>query len=244
MRAIAAIAALLLAAACGRDSAAPAEIPADPDTLVLRTQELRSGPAPWERGLLPTFSLYGGGRVIVPDTPAGALQRAREFEISAPTLHQLVADAHAAGLHRAQVYEDTDVVDAGALIVTLGTVDTRISAPESAGRVLRYLKQLPRTPPGARDFPTTALAVLATPGVSAGPAAATPWPLHPLADGIRTTEGRCVIVTGAALAGAMRLARTAQQRTRWSSGDQLYAVSFRPLLPDEHRCADIDIRLP
>jgi hypothetical protein len=49
-------------------------------------------------------------------------------------------------------------------------------------------------------------------------------------------------VTGHQLVEATRLATNAEQQTRWSNGGKLYAVSFRPLLPDEHTCADLDLR--
>jgi hypothetical protein len=247
------------AAARGEDTGSPEGLAsvmagaasAAPDTLVLRTRELRSGPAPWERGVLPAFSLYGGGRVIVPGSSAGALQRAREFRLPAPRFARLVEDAGMAGLDRARVYEDTDTMDASALWVSMRTADgvrvTRIIAPEehgsgSPGRVVEYVEQLPSAPRTAHEFQPTALAVLATGGVSEGQTAAVPWPLHTLAEGTRTSEGRCTVVTGDELVEAARLAVGAEQRTRWNSDGELYAVSFRPLLPDEHTCGDIDIR--
>jgi hypothetical protein len=237
--------------ACGGDSASPELNASAPDTLVLRAQELRSGPAPWELGQLPAFSLYGGGRVLVAGNPAGALQQARDFQLPAPEFEQLVADAGAAGLGQARTYEDTDSTDASLLVVSLRTTDgirtTRIAEPEAQGarsprRVAEYVKRLPSAPREAHEFQPTALAVLATSGVSKGSTAAVPWPMRPLAEGIRTRQGMCTLVTGGELTEAMRLAASAEQQTRWSSGGKLYAVSFRPLLPDEHTCGDVDFR--
>ncbi|WP_329342994.1 hypothetical protein OG866_41885 [Streptomyces sp. NBC_00663] len=251
----AAATAVLLAAAavaCGADSAAPQAAPpvvsAAPDVLVLRTQESRSGPAPWERGRLPDFSLYGGGRVVVPGEPAGALQTAREFRLTDREYGRRLADAAAAGFDRNRTYEDSSGTDASQLRVALrtskGLRTTRITAPEAGGdgsraKALSYVEHLPQPPRGAREFRPTALAVLATSGVSAGSTPAVTWPLRPLAEGTLTPQGRCTILTGDALSQALRLARTARQDTRWTSGDTLYAVSFRPLLPDEHACQDL-----
>ncbi|HEX6355093.1 hypothetical protein [Actinophytocola sp.] len=239
--------------ACADDSAtreriAPA-LSESPDTLVLRVQELRSGPAPWEQGRLPTFSLYGGGRVVVPGPSAGALQQAREFHLPAEEFGSLLTSAVVAGLYQAHTYEDTDTVDATLLLVSLRANDdmrtTRVTEPEAhrsgpEGRVVAYVERLPGVPDGARVFQPTTLAVLATGGVSEGPTAAVPWPLRPLGDGTRTREGMCTLVTGDALTDVSRLAANASQETRWSSGGKLYAVSFRPLLPDEHTCQDVD----
>lgn len=219
---------------------------AAPDMLVLRAEELDSGGTPWDQGLLPAFSLYGGGRVVVPDSWAGALQRAREFQLPDQEFAQLVEDAGAAGLDQALKYEDTDVVDASALLVSLRTTDgvrdTWLIPPEADGarQVVEFFDQLPSAPPTAGEFQPTALAVLARGGVAEGPTL--PWPLHPLAEGTRTTEGMCTVVTGDALTEVMRLAASAAQDTRWTSGGTLYAVSFRPLLPDEHTCGDLDRR--
>lgn len=180
---------------------APPVASAAPDMLVLQIRESHSGPAPWELGRLAGFSLYGGGRVVVPGESAGALQTAREFPLSGREYERIMTDARAVGLGL-----------------------------------------LPDTPRGAREFRPTALAVLATGGVSAGSTPATPWPLHPLGEGTWTREGRCTVLTGDALTQARRLARNARQDSRWTSGGTLYAVSFRPLLPDEHTCQDLDAR--
>lgn len=228
--------------ACDGENQAAPVIAVAPDTLVLRVQQWDSMTAPWERGFLPAFSLYGGGRVVVPGDPAGALQQAREFRLPAEEYEQLVADAGAVGLGQARDREETASTDASLLKVLLRTADgmqaTRIAAPEAGDMVVDYVQRLPRAPRGAREFRPAAVAVLATGGVSDGPTTA--WPLHPLSEGVRTYEGMCTVVTGDALAAVTRLTANARQETRWSSGGSLYAVSFRPLLPDEHTCADLD----
>ncbi|MFJ2237962.1 hypothetical protein [Streptomyces sp. NPDC087859] len=162
-----------------------------------------------------------------------------------------MADARVAGLGRARGYEDSGSTDASLLRVTLRTTEglrtTRIAAPEAGGtgsrrELLEYVDRLPDAPRGAREFRPTAPAVLATSGVSAGSASVTPWPLRPLSDGTWTREGRCTVLTDEALTQVQRLARDARQDSRWTSGGSLYAVSFRPLLPDGHTCRDLDVR--
>ncbi|WP_327714630.1 hypothetical protein OG381_03700 [Streptomyces sp. NBC_00490] len=88
-------------------------------------------------GRLPGFSLYGGGRFIVPGEPAGALQTAREFPLPGPQYEKVEADARAVGPGRARTYEDSGSTDASLLRVALRTTEgvrtTRITAPEAGG---------------------------------------------------------------------------------------------------------------
>lgn len=50
-------------------------------------------------------------------------------------------------------------------------------------------------------------------------------------------------MNGDDLADVKRLAQgTRQEDSRWSSASKTFAVSFRPLLPDEHSCKDINQR--
>ncbi|MFI6340253.1 hypothetical protein [Streptomyces sp. NPDC050535] len=107
---------------------------------------------------------------------------------------------------------------------------------------MAYVERLADAPRGTREFRPTAPAVLATGGVGAGSVPAAPWSLRPLTEGIRTREDRYTVLTGDTLTGALGLARGARQDSRWSSGGRLYAVSFPPLLPDEHTCRDLDVR--
>ncbi|MGW7081998.1 hypothetical protein ACWGH2_00645 [Streptomyces sp. NPDC054871] len=241
---------LVAVTACGTeagDPPAPAP-PSDPRTLVLRVQELHSSPRPWDRGDLPRFSLYGGGHVIAPARTQGALRTAVKYRLTPARYRDLTDAAHAAGLAHARRHEDTTSTDASLLTVTHRTPDglrsTRVTAPEAGGegdrgRVLDFVRtRVPPAPsdtppPGAAAYRPAALAILATGGVGADDATARPWPLRPIA-------GRCEVVTGEDLVRARQLALGARQNTRWSSGGTLYAVAFRPLLPDEHTCRDLD----
>lgn len=65
------------------------------------------------------------------------------------------------------------------------------------------------------------------------------WPLStPLADaGDDAGAGfRCLAVTADDWSRIRMVAQTANQQTPWVSGDQRYALAFRPLLPDETGC--------
>jgi hypothetical protein len=49
----------------------------------------------------------------------------------------------------------------------------------------------------------------------------------------------CVVVTGAERDRVLAAVAGANQSTPWSSGGNTYAITFRPLLPDETGCADL-----
>jgi hypothetical protein len=72
------------------------------------------------------------------------------------------------------------------------------------------------------------------------PELAWPGPALP-GDPLGTYPGlSCLTVTGAELAPVLDAAQEAELLTPWTSGDQRYFVWFRPLLPDESTCADLD----
>ena len=50
------------------------------------------------------------------------------------------------------------------------------------------------------------------------------------------TDFRCGVLSGEDLATVLRLAQAANELTPWTSGDEDYGITFRPLLPDEHGC--------
>ncbi|WP_433271578.1 hypothetical protein ACQPZF_12765 [Actinosynnema sp. CS-041913] len=237
----------LVACATGPDS-----LPSDPATLVLRVDEQHSGLRPWERGPIPKFSLYGGGRVVVPGEGTDALRAAREYRLAADDYRELVADAYAAGLDRARDHPYDEQTDASLLRITLDTPNgvqtTRVTAPEAGGSgdrgaALAFARSLPAPPESATGYQPTSLAVLATGGVGQD-APAEPWPSGPLERGTSTGEGLCTVVSGDDLAVVLRLAQGRRQEdSRWTSGGSTFVVSFRPLLPDERTCEDLDRRV-
>ena len=60
------------------------------------------------------------------------------------------------------------------------------------------------------------------------------WPLGDLAG----TD--CVVLTGADAATASAAARGTSDGDVWGSAGATYTVTFRPLLPDERTCADLN----
>ncbi|WIM99426.1 hypothetical protein ACTOB_003077 [Actinoplanes oblitus] len=240
---IAALAVLLVAttAACG-GRAAPDDLPADPDTLVLRVAEYPSSPRPGGRGQVPRFSLYGGGRVVVPAGDGDAMRTAREYRLSPADYRDLLDRAYGAGLDRAGDINEQSQTDSAQLTITLATPDgartTRVTASEAGGgdraRINAFVSSLPATPPDASAYRPSAVALLAIDGVGdAGAVRA--WPLGPLSQGTSTRQGLCTVTRE-----AVPLGRTSQDRSRWRSDDKIFAVVARPLLPDERTCLDLD----
>jgi hypothetical protein len=52
----------------------------------------------------------------------------------------------------------------------------------------------------------------------------------------------CLTVTGAEAKKVLAAAEAANQNTPWKSGTATWSVRFRPLLPDESGCADLEPR--
>ncbi|GAA4603786.1 hypothetical protein GCM10023107_65450 [Actinoplanes octamycinicus] len=237
------LAVLLLAgmAACG-GRAAPDDLPADPDVLVLQVAEQRSIPHPWDLGPLPEFSLYGSGRVIVPAGGSAALRSAREFQLSPDAFRDVVDRAYEARLDRGEEIADEPHTDASLLVITLATADgvrtTRVVAPDAGGgdrsRIESFVRALPAAPADAAAYRPPAVALLAVAGAGSEPPVR-PWPGTPLDQGVRTQQGRCTVAGDAA-----PLAGLPQDASRWSSGGKIYTVLARPLLPGEHGCPDLD----
>jgi hypothetical protein len=114
-----------------------------------------------------------------------------------------------------------------------------------------YAELLTRLPtadgmPAAQPFTPTSLAILASPwvhpadGLPSSPAAA-PW-TGPALPGAYLNEGAkqgCFIASGETLKKVLPVAGKAKQNTPWTSGKATWAVKFRPLLPDETGCADL-----
>jgi len=225
---------------------APPEPPTDPGTVVLQLKEWRSlvGPPEWAR--IPEVTLLGGGRLIIPDGQAGALQRATEITLSPDRYRQLYRLAHHAGLDQDR-YLSTPIVatDGSLLVVTLRsgrrTYTTKVVTPGGTdsgprGRVVRFrqlLSTVIASAPAAPYRPATHVA-LATGGfgTAQGRTAARQWPSGDLTTGQGVVQGLCTPLTTlpAGLTG------TAQ----WISGDQHVWVTVRPLLPHERTCADLE----
>jgi hypothetical protein len=122
------------------------------------------------------------------------------------------------------------------------------SARSKLVALVQELTELPTAKgmPQARPYEAPTVAVLAKPWVK--PAddlpshpAATPWP-GPALPGPYLQAGvkvGCVTVTGDQAGKVLAAAGKANQNTPWTSGASTYSVTFRPLLPDESGCADL-----
>lgn len=228
--------------------AAPKTDPASADTLVLRWR-LTGGFAGigGGQGSLPDFSLFGDGRAIVPEkrTPASL----REYRLKPEVVRRLTDEARAAGLDNARRLDQPGgIVDAFTLVITFGSAQTFIMYPEARNDpAVRLWKRLDPTRWAASDqagpsrpYTPARVAVLAEPAPTGGNRGkAAQWPLTPLDRGTPGVGGQCLIISGGDATTATRLSRTSPPDTRWRSGDAVYSVHFRPLLPDEHTCADL-----
>lgn len=76
------------------------------------------------------------------------------------------------------------------------------------------------------------------------PAVPAVWPLGALGTAGSPTDWpagatRCLVVTGDDVGPVVRAAAGKDRSTPWRSGDGLWDIAVRPLLPDEHSCADV-----
>jgi hypothetical protein len=88
-----------------------------------------------------------------------------------------------------------------------------------------------------------AVFVLGTAGATAQNAPAT-WPLGDLGEAGAPTDwpvgsARCLVVTGGDVNSVANVAAGKDRFTPWRSGNGLWDIALRPLLPDEHNCADV-----
>lgn len=88
-----------------------------------------------------------------------------------------------------------------------------------------------------------AVFVLGAAGASA-PNTPAAWPLGDLANAGTPTDWpvgatRCLVLAGADVNTVLDAAAGKDRSTPWRAGDGLWSIAFRPLLPDEHSCADI-----
>ncbi len=126
------------------------------------------------------------------------------------------------------------------------------SARRALQQLLEDLNDLPKTlGPEASDeqepYQPKAVAAIShawsdpqSPGQPAQPERAFPGPALP-GEPISNLAGLgCVIVTGADVAPVLEAAASANVLTPWTSDGRRWYVGFRPLLPEESTCADLD----
>ncbi|WP_203859764.1 hypothetical protein [Plantactinospora mayteni] len=217
--------------------------------------------SPFDRPV-PDISVYGDGRVLTTaiDLAASpAREVVKDQRLTHIAYRRVYRDAHLAGLGRSRSFHsDQQILDAGPTVVTLlagGRRHVSTVQPGASGarvwlinRLANHLRSLPRSdlerPPVT--YRPERMAIVAwqsqekwqSQESSSGSSpdagtTVTPWPLRPLPAGQQAT---CTLLTGADSEVAARLADSAAPNTAWRSGPNLYAVLFRPLLPDETDC--------
>ncbi len=205
-------------------------------------------------------------RRVARETDTPALVALEERRIPEAALQNLLAEANNAGLLAGSPDFGTprifDAVNTRILVVTDGrrhdvlvralgypVADLDAATVAARERVSRFIDLLehPERIAGvsaARTYTPTGAAVwVLGPAAASTAMPAATWPLGDLATvGTPTNwpapSARCLVVTGADLhavdSAAARITRTAP----WRSGDTLWQIAMRPLLPDEHTCAD------
>ncbi|MEJ3746819.1 hypothetical protein WEI85_26480 [Actinomycetes bacterium KLBMP 9797] len=225
------------------------EPPTDPHVLVLRLREWRSLTPPEELAALPAFALYGGGRVIVSAPAAGALHQGREFTLSPARYRRVHLAAHRAGLARsARLRTPAVMTDGWSLIVTLWSGDrhhtTEVGSPGSwdtgrRQRVASFRKYVMALAGRSTVYQPERLAVLPT---FSGSGAESPrrWRWANPRYGADTWFGACTVISRPTMDAVMSEARLASPATPWHDGGEPLHLVFRPMLPHERDCDDLD----
>jgi hypothetical protein len=201
--------------------------------------------------------------------PGPAMPNLRVQQAAPATIDALLAKAHEAGvggsvdLGRPGIADGTTTritaegrtLDAYALNEAQPN-DAALTGAQRAARakLAAFVQQLTELPtakgmPEAQPYRPEGLAVLAQPwvkpadGLPSRPAAA-PWPGPALPGESLRPAGQqgCVTVTGDEAGKVLAAAKNANQNTPWTSGGKTWTISFRPLLPDESGCADLQAR--
>ncbi|MEU6131128.1 hypothetical protein ABZ805_18310 [Saccharopolyspora sp. NPDC047091] len=239
-RALPALAAagLLAATACG-DVDVP---PRDRDGLLLRVHAEPPQPV---RGAIPDYSLYGDGTVITPGAPVGSLHPFVASHLQDAEVDAQYRAAHEAGLAADERHGDAAVPDSTSVHVDLrsgGAVHRTelvfADRPSGPPELVEFVQELRDTRPATPVPAVDRLAVIAFD--ADGEPGGRPWPFPPPVHGSRVPGGRCTVLTGGDATTAAAWAREADPSTRWGSGGIGFRLLFRPLLPDEIGCTDLD----
>ncbi len=250
------------------DDDALGAVSAAPDALVLQVVRAGGFlPAGAAFRAVPSVSVYGDGRVVTQGAqievwPAPALPSVQVGRLEADDVRRLVAAGREL-VEAAEDYGQPPVADAPttAVVVQDGAqrgVAAAVALEELSGevpadgggltagqraareRLSAYVRQVQDAAAAApaQAYDGDGLAVLAE---AYGDAVATPelppsevaWP------GPALGPGTCVVVTGAEAGEVREAAAGASVETRWTTGGQVLRLSFRPLLPHERTCEDV-----
>lgn len=199
--------------------------------------------------------------------PPPALPYVFVRRISARDVGRLVARARAAGVGTATDFGTPGIADATSTrFILAGARTTEVyalseaadTAPDLTPRqrqararlssLVAALDDLPGTlgiPVQHRPTPyrPTAIAALTRPWTSIGPREDSPvraWPGAALPGRpLGPTGLSCVTTTGAGAARVLAAAQTAHANSPWTFRGKRWSIVFRPLLPDERGCSDL-----
>jgi hypothetical protein len=202
--------------------------------------------------------------------PGPALPNLQEFRISRAGLRGVLAEARQAGLlaDPPPDYGNPGVTDQPTTTVTVHAggitrdvqvyaLDFEAAAPLEAKQIknrlllLRFIEMIGDPdalhdfvePGSERRYTPTALAVIIRPAEPTGdePRA---WPLDDLATAGtaygRLPDARCKVYDHGQLAAVLDAARPASAGDLWASAGATYTLEFRPLLPDQRGCDDLE----
>ena len=232
------LAVALVLTGCGR--AEPAQPRHGAGEVLLRMVYLPGMVGSREYAPLPAFSLYGDGRVIAADPSLaapgkpGGWHRARQLRIDQANANRLLRLARTA---LATAGSPEQIPDASAaryqwVDATGRHRTTTVVLPESQD--LYQAVSHPESWLHARStaYRATAIAVLRhdTAQDTTDPRR---WPLGTL------PTAPCTVLRGDTAARLAAAAASAPQSTPWTDTHHTAPLQLRPLLPDEHSCADL-----
>lgn len=217
--------------------------PAGADEFVFQLVQFPGLMGPGGLFQLPRMTLYGDGTLVLGDG-----DQPTRRQLTTAGVRKVVKAAMDAGLTSQIDYGTPQVADGGLSVFTVVTntrhttkvVEPSMLEPQHAARerLHEFLTNLDdldtwlnkNITPEPQPYSSAQTAVYAFRQNSGSPEQ--PWPLTDLATaGEPYSTGRCQIVSGTDLPKA--------QDTLWRSGNQLYRVMLRPLLPHEHTCRDL-----
>lgn len=221
-------------------------------------------------GHLPEFTLYGDGQLIWLDyeggsSPTAALPALRTTVLNGEQIQALLDRAAQAGILDGDIdYGTPNITDVGGTTVTvnvdgvqhstsayaLGFDDVTLTDQQHAARdrLEGFIDDVSAAATqSAVPYAADAVAVFVfdyvpNDGGDTADPPAIDWPFADLATipGSGTTSTPCFTLTGDEVVPAVELAADATVNTPWVASGEQYHLVFRPLLPDESGCDDLN----